>query len=201
MKNLLASGCIFLSFASFAAYANNIEITPLLGYRFGGDFETIEDARDIKLSDKASLGALIAWPFDSQRQGELLLSHYESEFDDANILSTDSTDIGVSYLHLGGNVQLHQGVVPFWLSDGIGLTHFSPDGDEYDSETKFSANLGLNSRFPLGENISLRLGARIYGTLFNSDTKLFCNTDTCALTISSELWVQSELNAGITFKF
>jgi opacity protein-like surface antigen len=91
--------------------------------------------------------------------------------------------------------------MPLLVTGGLGLTHFSPEDTLLSDETRFSMNIGLATKIAVSENISLRVGGRVYATFFNSDSQVFCNEEKCAISTSSDLWVQSEVNAGITFSF
>lgn len=196
---------LFISITASADQNSHIEITPFVGYRFGGDFdatnENAEITAKIKLSEDTSYGFLFAWDFDKKRQGELLVSHYTSRFSQTINSTASNNNLAITYAHLGGNVPISDGLVPLFVSGGLGLTHFSPEDTLLSDETRFSLNIGLATKIPVSENISLRFGGRVYATFFNSDSQIFCNEEKCAISISSDLWVQSEVNAGITFSF
>jgi hypothetical protein len=70
-----------------------------------------------------------------------------------------------------------------------------------DDETRFSINIGLASAIELSEHVSFRIDSRLYGTFFNSDSSLFCDVETCAVYISSDVWLQAEVSAGISYRF
>lgn len=183
---------------------SRFEITPLVGYRFGGDFETNDkpsSAIKNKLQEGRDYGLLFAWNFDRKRQGELLINHYNSQLPQAFKPLASSKNIAISYVHIGGNVPISYGYLPVYITGGVGLTHFSPEDSLFNNETRFSMNLGIATKVPISEHLSFRFGGRLYATFFNSDSKIFCNEKTCAISISSELWIQSEVNAGITFIF
>jgi hypothetical protein len=200
--------CLALSI-SFTAQVNafeknDFEITPLVGYRFGGEFDlnnaTLSNS-SVKLSEDVDYGLLLAWKFDPKRQGEFLVSHYNSNFSQSFDPAASNHNIAITYAHLGGNVPISEGDFPVYITGGLGLTHLSPEDALLDSETRFSMNVGIATKIPVSENISFRFGGRVYATFFNSDSTIFCNEETCAISISSDLWVQSEVNAGITFTF
>ena len=203
MRVILVFVLVFTSLPSFAKQPLNVEITPLIGYRFGGDFNTSTDAvhNRIELSEEISYALLTAWSFDRKRQGEFLVSHYDTNFSSSDDFSASNTGLGITYAHLGGNVPISEGIVPLFVSGGFGLSHFNPEESKLNSETRFSINVGLGSKIFLTENISFRLDSRIYGTFFNSDSAIFCDVDTCAVYISSDMWFQSEVSAGLTFSF
>jgi len=193
------------SIAQVNAYeANSFEITPLIGYRFGGDFEANDEASTtskIKLSEEINYGLLFAWDFDRKRQGEFLINHYNSQFSQAVDPIASNNNIAITYAHIGGNVPISDGYLPVYITGGLGLTHLSPEDSLLDDETRFSMNIGIATKIPVSEHLSFRLGGRVYATFFNSDSTIFCNEETCAISISSDLWIQSEVNAGLTFTF
>jgi hypothetical protein len=84
MGVIFAIACILVSISmpSIAKQPVNLEITPLIGYRFSGDFDTTQDKvyNRIELSDKTSYGLLTAWFFDRKRQGKFLISYYDTDF-------------------------------------------------------------------------------------------------------------------------
>lgn len=205
MRIVIALVCVLATIATptKAKQALNFEITPLIGYRFGGDFDTTRDKvhNKIQLSEGTSYGLLTAWSFDRKRQGEFLISHYNTDFSQSDDFSASNTGLGITYAHVGGNVPISDGPMPLYVTGGFGLTHFSPKDDQLSNETRFSINVGLASKIDLSEHISLRLDSRIYGTFFNSDSAIFCDYETCAVYISSDIWFQSEVNVGITYRF
>lgn len=197
----LSLSLLVLSLPAVAEKETKIEITPIVGYRFGGDFELEKTRQKITLEDKVNYGLLVAWPFDNKRQAEFLISHYQSNFTQNTADLLTEQDISVSYFHLGGNVPMSDGVIPVWLSGGLGLSYLSPKDKKLDDETRFSLNVGMHTRYNVSENLSFRLGGRIYATFFNSNSAIFCDTDICNIRISSDIWLQSEVNAGLTFAF
>jgi len=200
---------LFLSFTTQVnAYeANGFEITPLVGYRFGGDFEvtegdvSINPPTKISLSEEINYGLLFAWDYDRKRQGEFLINHYNSQFSQTIDPIATNNNIAVTYAHIGGNVPISDGYLPAYITAGLGLTHLSPEDSLLDDETRFSMNVGIAIKIPVSEHLSFRFGGRVYATFFNSDSKIFCNEENCAISISSDLWIQSEVNAGLTFTF
>ena len=179
----------------------SIEITPFTGYRIAGEFNNGSESEEISLKDNNSHGLIIAWPFDHTRQGELLISKYSTEFSHSTTQEYNNNSLDISYIHLGGNVPISQGVLPFWLNGGLGATYFSPKDSSLDDETKFSFHLGLATKLAISDRISLRINSTAYGTLFDTESTVFCQADNCAIYVSSDVWWQAELTVGLTFKF
>lgn len=198
---------VFVNQQSYAAQESVFEITPLVGYRFGGDFEvsdtdaTINPPTTVKLSEEVNYGLLFAWDVDSKRQGEVLISHNSSQFSQLDSTAVSNNNLSITYAHVGGNVPLSKGMIPLFVTGGFGLTHLSPEDSLLDNETRFSLNVGLATKIAITDNVSFRVGGRVYATFFNSDSRIFCNEEACAISISSDLWIQSEVNAGVTFTF
>lgn len=178
-------------------------ITVFSGLRAGGDFDhhTNGSQSSLNLDDASTLGLTIAWPFDDKRQGELLFSHAKTQFESTSVQSLNQQDIAISYLHLGGNVPLHNVNLPFYLTGGIGVTHLSPDLSQLSSETHFSANLGLMSKIALSPRVDFTLGARVYGTFIDADSELFCNDEQCGIKVDSDVWFQHEVSIGLRYSF
>ena len=183
--------------------STQFEVTPLIGYRFGGDFDVTknETTSKVKLVEDMSYGLLTAWAYDRTSQGEFLLSHYNSTFSQHSDFIPSNDELGITYAHVGGNVAISNGAIPVFVTGGLGLTHFSPKGKDLDSETRFSMNIGLTAKVPLSEQLSFQLGGRVYGTFFNSDSTIFCDQANCLISISSDIWVQTEVTAGLSFAF
>ncbi len=204
MRVMLVMFCALtiISMPTMAKQALELEITPLIGYRFGGDFDTSQNEihNRVELKDETSYGLLTAWSFDRKRQGELLISHYNTNFSETADFSASNTSLAITYIHLGGNVPIAEGPVPFYLTGGLGLTHLAPSGKQLSDETRFSMNVGIASKIELSERLKLRLDGRVYGTFFNSDSAIFCD-EVCAIYISSNIWVQSEVSVGLTYQF
>jgi len=191
---------LLVSIPSFGQ--NYVEFTPVFGYRLGGEFnETTPEHTEITFDDNSSYGAILSWPYDHQRKTELLISHYNTQLSSSATSNFNNTDIGVTYAHLGGSVSLTQHSLPLWLSGGLGVTHFSPSNNQLSSDTQFSMNLGIDSNIQLSEQLALKFGGKIYATLFDSDGSILCDSNACVITVDSELWLQSEVFAGISFKF
>ena len=185
-------------------WAKNLEITPFGGYRMGGDFE-LNTGESLRLDDSSSYGVIIGMDYQENTQLEFLYSHQESPLKKQNGTSPNETlfDLGVDYFQLGGTYLWdYDRVVPF-LSGGLGATYFNPDSSGYSSVTKFSMSLGGGVKLYATEHIGLRLEGRGYGTFMNSGGAIFCGGDSggCQVFVSSDVWVQFEVLAGLIFKF
>ena len=185
------------------------EVTPFVGYRFGGDFDldstTGGDAVNVDLNDDASYGIGLGIYRDATSFYEFFYSRQDADLDTGGT-SLGSVDLKTEYLHFGGTLlyPLERWLVPY-LSLTIGATRFDPQsGGGYDSETKFSASLGGGLRFPITENFATTLALRGYFTFVDSDTEIFCigsgGVD-CLLRTSGSTFTQGEAQLGFSFTF
>jgi opacity protein-like surface antigen len=187
------------------------EVTPFAGGRVGGGFDvrdasgTTTDEQSVDLGSGASFGLDLGLYRDRQSFYELLYSTQSAAVDSANP-ALDGVDLRIDYLQFGGTLlfpEQNDTFVPY-LSLTIGATFMQPDGD-FDSETKFSGSIGGGFRFPISDNVSAVLGVRGYLTLLQSDTDLFCVSDStqagCLVRSSGSTFFQAEGQLGLSFRF
>lgn len=197
------SFCCTLALAtlSSAAQALDFEITPFVGYRFGGQFEdpTTTDSVDVK--EAASFGLAVDVGYAPGKAIQVLYSRQSTEMEDA----APGLDVDVEYIHIGG-VGTFPSDTEFlpYLVGSIGATRFSPSG-ALDDETQFSASLGGGLKYFFNDRFGLRFEGRGYFTFFDTDAALFCISDqtgaTCRLRAKSSVVWQIEAQAGFTFRF
>jgi len=153
----------------------NFEITPFGGYRYGGEFEETDRNFSIELDDKESYGLILNARHSPVTQWEILYSRQET--------SADTIGLGLSDPLLDISVEYLQ----------AGGTSF------------FSFSLGLGLQIRPTDRLGIRLEARGYGTLLDSNSDLFCafgpSNNVCAIRIDGTIMWQVEALAGIVFRF
>jgi opacity protein-like surface antigen len=209
----LYGACLLLVAGAPVAHAAAdpiFEITPFAGARFGGGFdvdnEVTGSSSSVDLGSGASFGVDLGLYRDSNSFYELLYSQQNTELDSRDPLLR-SVDLDVRYIHVGGTAFFPQDGTEHWLpylSLTLGATLLEPSGD-YDSETKFSASIGGGMRFPISDRFAISLGLRGYMTVLESDTQLFCvsNSDqaSCLVKSSGATFWQGEGQLGFSFVF
>lgn len=198
-----ALATVLLAPAAQADEQTLFQIVPQVGYRVGGSLEDADTGEGRDFADAASFGvALELRDGDEERWWQLWYSQQGSQVE-----TPDGTlDVNVQYLHLGGTAPISdRGRVQTYVSGGLGATRFSPSGAGFKSNTRFSGSLGLGLKVPFSERAALRVEARGYLTMVDSDTSFFCRVDfgegTCAIVASGSSLFQAELVAGIAFGF
>ncbi len=208
MKILIKISLITLLFISGNSYS--VDITPLLGYRGGGEFIDTKTGQKHTINSSEAYGLIIGFPHQGGEQIEIYYSHQSSDLSSVNIdipapapAATKNTDIPltIDYLHFGGTTPLYdEENLKTFLSGGLGFTYLSPDLKDLQSDLRASFSIGIGLKWPVTKNIALRLETRGLATLFNSNAALFCNSG-CALSVNGSLFLQTEVFAGLMVRF
>lgn len=188
-----------------AAPLSQFEITPYVGYRFGGDFDVASSRRDANLDDHASFALALDLRRDEESQYELFYSRQEAKLQPDSPIGPIGVD--VQYLHIGGvlDVYVEQPLLKPYVVGTLGLTRFTPDSGAGNDDTRFSMSLGGGLRVPVSEHFGFRFEARGYLTFINTDSSVFCASGqfggACAIRAKGSTFGQFELLAGAAFSF
>ena len=182
-----------------------LELTPMIGYTFGGrfDYEEGEEEETIKISDASSYGFRLGYNLDDYSQIEFMYSRQETELTGGNLFPRDALfDLDVNYYHIGGTLLWNRGsgLEPYFTGT-MGLTHFDPEGPGTDSEARFSMVFGGGVRiFPI-QRIGIYTGARGLITFVNSEIKAYSNSEGTYVEIEADAIWQFQVYAGLIFAF
>ena len=202
---LVISACICLALPALAS-ENTFELTPYGGYRFGGKVSFKSAVGSYELDDSTSFGMILNWRHTGNTQWEII---YARQSTDASL--RDSTEFSPSVetemhsLELGGTYQGDGEIARPYLAFTLGGTHIRADANGSQSDTFFSASIGLGYQFFPSRQFGLRLEGRARAILINSSTDLFCRTgpdeNVCAIQVRGDTLNQFETFAGFTFRF
>ncbi|TEW56005.1 hypothetical protein E2R68_02625 [Psychromonas sp. RZ22] len=182
---------------------NYMTVSAFLGTRISEDVAHKSTGEVADFSAALTQAVALGWTYDRHSEGELLFSNSKPTLSMSNsTTSAPDIDVYIQYLHFGGRV-LFPTRTAFSSSFGLGIgaTYFNPEGNDYGSEFAFSGNITGGIRYQLTEEFALRGDLRVYGTLLNSESSLFCGNQTCYLDVDGDVYVQGELMAGLEFKF
>ena len=182
------------------------ELSPFGGYRFGGSFD-IEDSSDsYDFEDSASFGLIANFPHGTNTTWEILYANQSTEAEFSGVTTGDAViDVDLQMLQIGGTYQFEgDSVLPF-MAATLGATHAKARGTSSESDTFWSASIGLGILIAPNSRIGLRLEARAYGTFTNSSTNLLCASGPggagCAIQVKGDLLTQIETFAGVVIRF
>jgi hypothetical protein len=181
------------------------EVTPFAGYRIGGSFEDDETGEDFDIDDEKAFGLIVNIAAEANTQWEFDWSRSETQVDVPTADGgSDKLDLDIDYFQAGGTY-LWDGerAQPFMVAT-LGAAHLNPDGGG-DAETYFAFSIGGGWRLWPTRRFGLRLEGRVYGTLIDSDSDIFCETgpenNTCLIASRSEVLWQWQVLAGASFRF
>lgn len=202
---LVAAGCLAAVSAGAAdqrRHVNDFEITPFFGSMSGGKFEDPTDNSDRNLDDDTFFGLFANMVADvPERHYELLYAKQSS-----TVKGGAPIDMDVQYLHIGGTVShIDTAYVIPYFGVTFGAARLSPDTSGLDDETKVSFSVGGGMKIPITDHVGLRLDARAFITLLDSDSELFCVSDAtgagCSIGARSDTFLQYAAGLGIVAAF
>jgi opacity protein-like surface antigen len=180
------------------------EVTPFIGYRLSGDFDIANTTpkQRANLDDHGSFGVAFDVRRDDVSQYELVYSRQEGQLEQNSPLAP--LDVDVEYLHVGGTLDVNDelAIRPYVIGT-LGLTRFTIQSGSDD--TRFSFSLGAGFRVPVTPRFNIRLEARGFLTLVDTDSAIFCASGSfggvCSIRARGSTFTQFELMAGAAFAF
>ena len=193
------------------------EITPYAAYRIGGEFEPQAESDDVNVGENQAFelqeGNADGLILDigtgaGNTQWEVLYAHQDTELEtQPSFVGGPTLDIGVTYFQFGGTYIFEdnsESTAPF-LALTAGLTRFEPGLDDVDTENYFSWSLGGGVQLRADRRVGVRLEARVFGSLIDDDSALFCvsspERNACALFVEGESLYQVEARVGVVARF
>ena len=180
-----------------------LDLTPLYGGQGGGHLGHINTGSTLTMDSTPVSGVIVSWPMSHFQEYEVYFSQQHTRLLEGDIAvpQQDLISLDVRTLHWGGTVLSEErgnGLRGF-LSGGLGVTQYTPSLGVAAAEMRPSASLGLGARWMPTERVGVRLEGRLFGTLFNSNTTIFCSGG-CSFTISGDLLTQYALFAGLVVR-
>lgn len=201
---------VTFSLAPSSASAQQFELTPFVGYRWGGGFSSVDSDfadilnTDFSIADASGWGIMADFSVTENWQIELLYSQQESDLSiDGGFLAPADPlfDLDVEYLHAGMLYQWRLPGVRPYLTGGLGGTRFGPIDSAASSETRFSFNLGGGAKVFFGDHFGLRFDARWFSTYISDKDEIFCDHFGCYRVNVGEYLNQFQLAGGLILAF
>lgn len=180
------------------------ELTPFLGYRFGGTIfasQSFVFDQDVEVESSPSIGGSLAIPLgDSGLKLELMANRQSSELVvERGIFEPEGevADIDVTYLHAGLQIPFatSRNARPYFVVSG-GLANIDPQLSGIRAENRFSASAGIGVKLPMSDFLSLKLEGRSYFTALEEEN----DCSVCDY-FYDENFYQGEVNVGLAFSF
>ena len=195
-------GFLWLVLASAIPLAAEVEVTPFVGYQFGGGFDTREGS--LNIDPRANLGLVLSFRTRHDGLVELLYSRQATTLEFEGILdSGDLFDMTVEYLHVGGLWEIETDRKRPFLGLTVGGTRLDPQTSSLDDEWAFSAGISGGLKYFFTERFGVRVEGRGLLSFFSSSGAIFCGfpPGQCGFSVSGSNFVQLDVLAGLTVKF
>jgi len=196
---LLAFSSLFIVDVS----AQNIEITPMYGFQYGGKLSN--GRGEFKTKSSANYGVNL----DIAHEGlPVIVTLYwleqqtRGEFRSYSGIEREAFDMTNDYYQIGVTKHLKEdtNVIPFTMIT-IGAANFTPKGVNLSSELMFSATLGAGVKVYLSERIGLRFHAKMLLPFQWGGAGLWCGTGGCGIGAgASTSFVQGDVGGGLIIR-
>jgi len=188
-----------------SAAAQTVEITPVIGYRFGGSFGIADAPAALEVKDSGAFGVHLGVKVAEDGEIEALFARQNTRLDAGGFFTSEPVfDIALDTYQLGGSYFFgeEKARIRPYISLGLGVTRFVPAPADLEAETRFSASIAGGVRAYVARNFGFRLEVRGFFTVLDSDSAIFCDSGAGCIvrTTGSEL-SQGEIRAGLIFRF
>jgi hypothetical protein len=200
----LALVAIFLSGTAGTASAQNIEVVPFGGYRFGGSGTSGSPYMPVVYDPGGgvSFGAIVDVTYGPPQDGlkfEALFSHERSwiEVRPSFLDPPTRVDVTVDHLMVGGVQELDTAPGRAFIGGMFGLSRYATP-DEVD--VRVTIGLSAGAKFFANRHVGLRIDARGYMTIVSLSGTAVCSGG-CVVALNVNPAFQADLTAGIIIGF
>lgn len=188
-----------------AQKASRFELTPIVGFQFGGGFTG--DLGRIELKESVSYGGALSFraSWDTWIEATYLRQDTDATFNPIGGGTPRTNGAATNYIHGGVRQDFTTGgpVTPFILGS-LGATIFDSKAEGQGSETYFSFGLGagVKSMFGASKRVGARIQGRWWATSVPSGSSVWCDPFFGCYSVGTySLVSQGELSGGLTIAF
>ena len=203
---LSTAGAVVLTFGCVAggaatASAQGLEVTPFIGYRFGGDFFELLARQPVDLDGAMTLGLTADVPLSHGTQVEGVFTREQADIiaQPRPFAPAIPLRITVDHYLAGGLQDFEYGRARPFLTGLLGLTRYAADND---SEMRFTLSAGGGVKLFPTPHVGLRLESRFFTTFVDAEGSAFAGTPgVCLFALHTNVIWQAEFSAGLVFRF
>jgi hypothetical protein len=213
MKNMMRVLVVaaLLGTATLTWAQGGFELTPTIGYRFGGNIDLVNPAlnpnfRKLQIESNPAYGVALNHGVHDNIQVEFQWSRQDTHVDGRSRADNTSTRLFGAYVdQYHANFLFHPAddgshTQPFAIF-GLGASSFNPRAP-VSSRTQFSFELGAGIKHFFSPHLGLRLEAKWTPTYIRSNDEWFCNSFGECYSISDPVYAQQgEVSSGIIIRF
>ncbi len=148
--------------------AVDIEITPMIGYRWGGEIKAHNSAlfsNDVDIKEAATQGFALGIRPEGGFIIELSVDRQKSAFLEKDLLFGEENelfDVETTYYHVGVGYNWKRGDFEPFLTGSLGVASIDPDAPGASSADEFSASFGGGVKIWVHRHFGFRLELRGY---------------------------------------
>lgn len=188
--------------ATGGGVADAVSVAPFTGYRTGLALQDTYTHDELDVDEGASTGLVLRFRQTPDSYVEVYYSRQSTRVvPRAAFTGNPLFDLDVHYLQIGGMRAVGEGPGQPYIIGTLGLAYFDPHGASLRSETRLALGVGAGYRFALARHLELRTELRGLGTLFDTNSALFCTYGRCAIHVQSGVSWQTEFSLGIAVGF
>jgi opacity protein-like surface antigen len=200
-----------LSVVSLLWGQGGFELTPTVGYRFGGNIDLQNPVlnpnfRKLEIKSNPSYGVGLNYAVHDNVQIEFRWSRQDTHINGVARADNTTTRLFGAYLdQYHFNFLLHpadlgEHTQPYFVA-GVGATSFDPRA-HLSSKTQFSFEVGGGLKYFFVPRVGLRVEAKWAPTYVKSNQDWFCNGFNTCFTVSDPVYAQqAEISSGIIIRF
>ena len=189
------------------------EITPFIGGRVGGSFKDDASNAEVELENSPSVGLILNLREDVNTQWEVAYAYQPTEVEidslpgalPVSLAGAQGSDLDIHHLQFGGTYIADGTWARPYMAATVGLAHIDPEFAAFDSDTYFAFAVAGGYKFYPTRRLGLQLEGRMYGTVVDSDSDIFCVSGVgganCLFEVKGDVIWQFELSLGATFRF
>ena len=197
-----ALGLILLLADPAAALAQAIDISPSVGYRFGGGFFERITNQSVDLDGAPTLGGVLNVALHDGLSFEGLFTHQAARLDVRSSAFAPPVrwQITVDHWMAGAVQEFGSGgrVSPF-VTGLAGLTRYAAQDD---NEIRFALSAGGGAKLRATRHLGVRLDGRVFTTFADLDGHaVACSPGICLVALHADVVWQAEFTAGLLIVF
>jgi hypothetical protein len=201
MRRSLSVLAVCLLLCPASASAQTVEVSPLVGYRFGGDFFERVTNQPVDLDGAQAVGGVVNVAMHDGLWFEGLYSHQEARVDVPGNPLGPSTRwrITVDHWLAGGLQEFGQGRARPFLTGMLGLTRYGAQGD---NEIRFVISAGGGAKLRPTRHFGARVDGRVFATFADIDGRtIVCSPGFCLVSLSADVVWQAEFSGAVVIAF
>jgi hypothetical protein len=195
------TGILLLTAIPAPVSAQLVEVSPLYGYRVGGDFFERVTGQPVDLDGSSVIGGVLNVALRDGLWVEGLFSHQDARIDvpAAGLTPPTRWRVAVDHWMVGGLQEFGYGRASPFLTGLLGLTRYGAEGD---NEIRFAVSAGGGVKLRPSRHVGLRLDGRVFVTFADIDGRaIACSPGFCLLAVQTDAVWQGEVSAGLVIAF